>query len=126
MVFSGLVTACRLAIWPTRISDLSSHATTDGVSREPSSLTMTLASLPSITATTLFVVPRSIPMILPIGVLRDGEDDRGPPNAGMMRFLLDCRVPRDLYRFGRGRGPRHPLSAMRDDAKLTIRSPTST
>src|SRR6478735_786477 len=39
---------------------------TDGVRRDPSSLTMTLASLPSMTATTLLVVPRSMPMILPM------------------------------------------------------------
>jgi hypothetical protein len=45
---------------------LSSQATTDGVVRAPSSFTMTLASLPSMTETTLFVVPRSIPMILPM------------------------------------------------------------
>src|SRR5438270_9962517 len=83
MVFSGLVTAWRLAICPTRTSPLSSHPTTDGVSREPSSLTMTLASLPSITATTLFVVPRSIPIILPIEVLRHGQDDRSA-GAGMV------------------------------------------
>src|SRR5450755_3288583 len=65
-VFSGLVTAWRLAIVPTRTSPLSSQATTEGVRRAPSSLTMTLASLPSITATTLLVVPRSMPMILPM------------------------------------------------------------
>jgi hypothetical protein len=46
-----LVTAWRLAICPTRISPLSSQATTDGVMREPSSLTMTLGSLPSMMAT---------------------------------------------------------------------------
>jgi large subunit ribosomal protein L31 len=45
---------------------LSSQATTDGVRREPSSLTMTLGSLPSMMATTLLVVPRSMPMILPM------------------------------------------------------------
>src|SRR5690242_6902559 len=76
MVFSGFVTAWRLAIVPTRISPLSSQATTDGVSREPSSFTMTLGSLPSITATTLFVVPKSIPMILPMFVLRDSRSFR--------------------------------------------------
>src|SRR3954463_4062946 len=66
MVFSGLVMAWRRAIWPTRTSPLSSHATTDGVRRPPSSLGMTLGSLPSMIATTEFVVPRSIPMILPM------------------------------------------------------------
>ena len=40
--------------------------TTEGVTRPPSSLTVTLASPPSITATTELVVPRSIPMTFPI------------------------------------------------------------
>src|SRR5436305_9043074 len=58
--------ACRRAIWPTNTSPLSSNATTDGVKRPPSSFGMTLGSLPSMIATTEFVVPRSIPMILPM------------------------------------------------------------
>jgi hypothetical protein len=36
--------------------------------REPSALVMTVGSPPSMTATTLFVVPRSMPMIFPMGV----------------------------------------------------------
>src|SRR6185312_17226355 len=44
-------------------------ATTDGVRRAPSSLEMTLGSLPSMIATTELVVPRSMPMILPICVV---------------------------------------------------------
>ena len=39
-------------------------ATTEGVSRPPSGLVITTGSPPSMTATTEFVVPRSIPMIL--------------------------------------------------------------
>ncbi len=39
-------------------------ATTEGVVRFPSLLLMTTGSLPSITATQLLVVPRSMPMIL--------------------------------------------------------------
>ena len=66
-VFSGLVIACRLATWPTSRSPLFGKATTDGVVRPPSALVMTCGSPPSITATTEFVVPRSMPMILPIG-----------------------------------------------------------
>ena len=38
-------------------------ATTEGVSRLPSWLGITVASPPSITETTLLVVPRSMPMI---------------------------------------------------------------
>ena len=63
-VFSGLVTAWRLATWPTRRSPDLANATTDGVIRLPSALAMTTASPPSITATTELVVPRSMPMIL--------------------------------------------------------------
>ena len=63
-VFSGLVTACRLATWPTSRSPFLAKPTTDGVKRPPSGLVMTTASPPSMTATTEFVVPKSIPMIL--------------------------------------------------------------
>ena len=65
-VFSGLVTACRLAIWPTRLSPSLVKATTDGVMRLPSWLGMTTGSPPSITATTELVVPRSMPITLPM------------------------------------------------------------
>src|SRR5687767_15932046 len=63
-VFSGLVTAWRLATWPTSRSPVLVNATTDGVSRPPSGLVITTGSPPSITATTEFVVPRSMPIIL--------------------------------------------------------------
>src|SRR5271154_5834593 len=63
-VFEGLVTAWRLAAWPTRRSPDSVNATIDGVVRAPSLFSMTLAALPSITATHEFVVPRSIPITL--------------------------------------------------------------
>ena len=63
-VFSGFVTACRLATWPTSRSPDLVKPTTDGVIRLPSGLVMTTGSPPSMTATTEFVVPRSIPMIL--------------------------------------------------------------
>src|SRR4051794_34289250 len=61
MVRSTLVTACRLATSPTRTSPFFAKATTDGVVRAPSALAMTVGSPPSRTATTEFVVPRSIP-----------------------------------------------------------------
>src|SRR6516225_6192265 len=63
-VFSGLVTAWRFAAWPTRRSPDSVKATIEGVVRIPSLFSITLAFLPSITATQEFVVPRSIPMTL--------------------------------------------------------------
>src|SRR6516225_10071244 len=65
-VRSGLVTAWRLAGWPTSRSPSSLKATIDGVVRMPSAFSITLAFLPSITATHEFVVPRSIPMTFPM------------------------------------------------------------
>src|SRR3954469_6656972 len=68
-VFSGLVTACRLATVPTRRSPDLAKATTDGVVRPPSAFSMTVGSPPSSTAMHEFVVPRSMPIVLPIRVL---------------------------------------------------------
>src|SRR3954470_10193251 len=65
-VRSGLVTAWRLAGWPTRRSPSSVKATIDGVVRAPSAFSMTLGCVPSITATQELVVPRSIPITLPM------------------------------------------------------------
>src|SRR3984885_5689134 len=66
IVFTGFVIACLLAGSPTFLSPFLRKATTDGVVLRPSSLGMTTGSLPSITATQLLVVPRSIPIIFPI------------------------------------------------------------
>ena len=63
-VFCGFVTACRLAIWPTSRSPSFVKPTTDGVVRPPSEFGMTTGSPPSMTATTEFVVPRSMPITL--------------------------------------------------------------
>ena len=63
-VFSGLVTAWRLATWPTRRSPSLASPTTEGVVRAPSWFTTTVGWPFSMTATTEFVVPRSIPMTL--------------------------------------------------------------
>src|SRR5688572_5262158 len=63
-VFSGLVTAWRLATVPTRRSPPLVKATTDGVVRPPSAFSMTVGSPPSRTAMHEFVVPRSMPMVL--------------------------------------------------------------
>src|SRR6202030_577987 len=65
-VRSGFVTACRLAGWLTRRSPSSEKATIDGVVRMPSAFSMTFGVLPSITATHELVVPRSMPMTLPM------------------------------------------------------------
>src|SRR5258705_9682039 len=58
----------RLASWPTRRWAVLVKATTDGMVRPPSADAMTVGSPPSMTATTEFVVPRSMPMILPISM----------------------------------------------------------
>ena len=64
IVFSGLVTACLFAGSPTLISPSSTNAITEGVVLFPSALGITTGSLPSITETHEFVVPKSIPIIL--------------------------------------------------------------
>ena len=64
-MFSGLVTAWRLATCPTSLSPVLVKATTDGVVRAPSGLVITVGLSPSITATTEYVVPRSMPIVLP-------------------------------------------------------------
>jgi hypothetical protein len=69
MVLVGLVTAWRLATVPTSRSPDSVKATTDGVVRPPSAFSITVGSPPSSTAMQELVVPRSIPIVLPMFVL---------------------------------------------------------
>src|SRR5215475_3572215 len=73
MVFSGLSTAWRLANWPTRRSPVLANPTTEGVKRLPSLLVITVGFPPSITATTEFVVPRSIPTAF--AILKTSKND---------------------------------------------------
>src|SRR3954453_4568767 len=82
-VASGLVIACRLAICPPSRSPDSVNATIDGVVRLPSELGITTGSPPSITATQELVVPRSIPMTLPM--------DRLPRRLRLLGRLLFAR-----------------------------------
>src|SRR6201995_2354198 len=93
IVFWGLVTCWRLATVPTRRSPDCVNATTEGVVRPPSAFSMTVGSPPSSTAIQELVVPRSIPIVLPMLVLLlyadknlretladlSGEDDRNRP-----------------------------------------------
>src|SRR5450631_3449337 len=65
-VLAGLVTAWRLADCPTNTSPSFVKATIDGVVRSPSLFSITLGLPPSMMATQEFVVPRSMPIILPI------------------------------------------------------------
>src|SRR5208282_4624681 len=80
-VFSGLVTAWRLAAWPTRRSSLSVKATIEGVVRMPSLFSMTLPSPPSMTATQELVVPRSMPMSFAMLFPPLAADPSGPATA---------------------------------------------
>jgi|SRR5210317_349188 hypothetical protein len=66
MVLFGFVIAWRFAGSPTLRSPfpLSKKATIEGVVLRPSLFCITTGSLPSSTATQLFVVPKSIPIIL--------------------------------------------------------------
>src|SRR5215208_5851366 len=68
IVFSGLVTACRLATVPTSRSPPLLKATTDGVVRPPSAFSITVGSPPSRTDMHELVVPRSMPMVLAMGM----------------------------------------------------------
>ena len=65
-VFSGFVTACLFAGNPTSTSSLSVYAITEGVVLPPSAFSITFCCCPSTTATQLFVVPKSIPIIFDI------------------------------------------------------------
>src|SRR6185436_18311612 len=94
MVWVGLVSDWRLAIWPTRRSPREVKATIDGVVRAPSRDAMTRGFPPSITAMQQFVVPRSMPITLPMsglllvvfgrtvsGIVDANADHRGPQDA---------------------------------------------
>src|SRR5579864_5825874 len=85
-VFSGLVTAWRLATWPTSRSPVLVMATTDGVVRPPSWFGITTGSPPCITETTELVVPKSIPIILLI------TDSHPPISSGKIRHKRNQRT----------------------------------
>src|SRR3954464_8828057 len=88
-VLLGLVTAWRLAGWPTRRSPSSWMATTEGVVRAPSAFSITFGVLPSMMATHELVVPRSIPIILLIESLARSllADVTGKPSNGSASVL---------------------------------------
>src|SRR5471032_1640513 len=66
IVFLELVTAWRLAAWPTRRSPLLVKATTEGVVRAPSEFSRTTGSPFSMMAMQELVVPKSMPRIFAI------------------------------------------------------------
>ena len=98
-VFSGFVTAWRLATWPTRISPSLVNATTEGVSRLPSWLGMTTGLPPSITATTELVVPRSMPITLPMAYPSPGPS-RSAPSVARSCLIGMRRMPGRRSAFG--------------------------
>ena len=88
-VFSGFVTCWRFAGAPTSRCPSFVNATTDGVVRPPSAFGMTAGSPPSITAMHEFVVPRSMPITLPMRSLLlcsvDVEENLSPSVASYSR-----------------------------------------
>ena len=78
-VFSGLVTAWRLATVPTRRSPVLENATTDGVVRPPSEFGMTSGSPPVRTAMQELVVPRSIPIVFAMRCVASWTGPSGGP-----------------------------------------------
>ncbi len=77
-VRSGFVTAWRLAGWPTRRSPSSVKATMEGVVRAPSAFSITFGVVPSMMATQELVVPRSIPITLPMVPVPFRGETAGP------------------------------------------------
>src|SRR5215208_3578116 len=89
-VLVGLVTAWRLATCPTSRSPSLVKPTTDGVVRPPSALGITTGSPPSITDTTEFVVPRSIPITLSAIIAPELFNLN---NRGQLRAIYAPRFP---------------------------------
>src|SRR5213594_238025 len=112
MVFSGFVMAWRFAIWPTSRSPFSVNPTTDGVVRFPSALAMTTGSPPDMMATQEFVVPRSIPITLPMSFSFPSPLNHERPNNQPLGRRFHRRVPA-FVRTARGdrhyRWPQHAV-----------------
>src|SRR2546428_9694124 len=111
-VFSGFVMAWRFATWPTRISPSFVKATTEGVSRLPSWLGMTMGLPPSITATTELVVPRSMPITLG---MRSSVGARTCRGSGRGRESCLDKAPHVLQRIP------HRSCVHRDSLPLLLR-----
>src|SRR5664279_1201231 len=88
MVLLAWATACRLADTPTsRSVVLGLKPTTEGVVFAPSGFGITLGCPPSMTATQLLVVPRSMPMILPMSFLLRSRSELAHPGFLRIRGL---------------------------------------
>src|SRR5260370_2246364 len=99
MVLGGFVTAWRLAGWPASRSPVLVKATTDGTVRPPSAEGITVGSPPSMTATTELVVPRSMPMILPMALISSLSSTSGCVQS------MWVRVPGSVVAVWFGIGP---------------------
>src|SRR6185312_1866207 len=105
-VFCGLVTAWRLAGWPTSTSLSFVKATIDGVVRSPSLFSITRGLPPSMMATHELVVPRSMPITFAMSLLRRNLFQKGDDVdalCGCSRRLfkaLDRVLPRPQHRIG--------------------------
>src|SRR4029450_5849491 len=128
MVFSGLVTAWRLAGWPTSLSPSSVNATIEGVVRIPSAFSTTFGAEPSITAMQELVVPRSMPMTLPIGFLsflatagRPGPD--GARTEAMHEGMKTSSDPLKLHVKRRPRGVQPHIGGPYEAARRQFTNP---
>src|SRR2546427_12319532 len=93
-VLWGLVTAWRLAGWPTTTSLSLVKATIEGVVRSPSLFSITRGLPPSMMATHELVVPRSIPITFAMSALRQSSAKRLIPGSllwGSRRELSSLR-----------------------------------
>src|SRR5438034_184674 len=93
-VFWGLVTAWRLAGWPTSTSPSLVKATMEGVVRSPSLFSITRGLPPSMMATHELVVPRSMPITFAMSALRQSSAKRVIPGSllwGSRRELSSLR-----------------------------------
>src|SRR5215472_14858946 len=109
-VFSGLRIACRRAIWPTSRSPVFVKPTTEGVSRLPSALAMTVGSPPMIAAITELVVPRSIPTTFAIDCSSYAGVPAPVPSA--RAASLPVRAEQAAARFCPRRGPGSAAAAI--------------
>ena len=80
------------ASWTRVDMGVKPKATIDGVVRDPSLFGITTTSPPSITATQLFVVPRSMPMTLPIVLYPPS-----PAGAGVATATMAGRTSRPCH-----------------------------
>src|SRR5579863_2462064 len=128
-VFCGLVTAWRLAGWPTSTSLSLVKATMDGVVRSPSLFSITRGLPPSMMATHELVVPRSIPITFAMCLLRQNLCPKGDDVDALFgysrrrfkagRHLLDA-IARPPPRGGLGRRLGHDHPCRPDDPPVEL------